>query len=184
MGRRFSEHEYFTFGKSEIVFSSRRPASARGALRGRHERGAGCGGRFGDARRAALEADGEGVWSWRPDAGAKFSREAIVAKVTGAREPGPRGEHEISRKPSRRECRLIAAYLWLLTRVLFVAHAAAGALRTRHSLRPLIISGVVCTTPRVRFRAARMRPYVLRHCEERSDEAIHSSFRGSNGLLR
>jgi hypothetical protein len=44
-------------------------------------------------------------------------------------------------KPSRRECRLIAAYLWLLTRVLFFAQAAAGALRTRHSLRPLTFRG-------------------------------------------
>jgi hypothetical protein len=83
------------------------------------------------------EADGKIVWSWRPDAGAKFSREANLAKVTGQERPVP-GEHDISRKPSRRECRLIAAYLWLLTRVLFVAHAAAGALRTRHSLRPLL----------------------------------------------
>jgi len=32
-----------------------------------------------------------------------------------------------------------AVYLWLLTRVLFVAHAATGATRIRHSLRPLII---------------------------------------------
>jgi hypothetical protein len=39
---------------------------------------------------SALEADGEVVWSWRPDAGAKFLREAISAKVTGAKEPGPR----------------------------------------------------------------------------------------------
>ena len=41
-------------------------------------------------------ADGEVVWSWRPDAGAKFSWEAILTKVTGAKEPGPRGEREIS----------------------------------------------------------------------------------------
>jgi hypothetical protein len=45
------------------------------------------------ARRAALRADGEVVWSWRPDAGAKFSWDAMPAKVTGAKEPGPRGEH-------------------------------------------------------------------------------------------
>ena len=31
--------------------------------------------------------------------------------------------------------------LWLLTRVLFFAHAAAGALGTRSSLRPLIYQG-------------------------------------------
>jgi hypothetical protein len=45
------------------------------------------------ARRAAPAADGEVVWSWRPDAGAKFSQEAILAKVMGAKEPGPRGDH-------------------------------------------------------------------------------------------
>ena len=54
----------------------------------------------------APDADGEIVWSWRPDAGAKFSREAISAKVTGAKEPGPRGERDISRKPLRGECRV------------------------------------------------------------------------------
>ena len=59
----------------------------------RHERGAGCGGRFGDARRAACEADGKAVWSWRPDAGAKFSQGIIPAKVTVAKEPGHRGDH-------------------------------------------------------------------------------------------
>jgi hypothetical protein len=40
-------------------------------------------------------AYGKIVWSWRPDAGVKFRetfREATVAK-----EPGHRGEHDISR---------------------------------------------------------------------------------------
>jgi hypothetical protein len=37
------------------------------------------------------------VWSWRPDAGAKLSRTQF-AKVTGAKEPGPRGEHEVTVK--------------------------------------------------------------------------------------
>ena len=55
----------------------------------RHERGAGCGGRFGDARRAALEADGEVVWSWRPDAGAKFSWDAIPRRRRGQKSPVP-----------------------------------------------------------------------------------------------
>ena len=48
-----------------------RPAAARGAFRDRHERGR------QDAMDAlarktnAAHADGEAVWSWRPDAGAK-----------------------------------------------------------------------------------------------------------------
>jgi hypothetical protein len=38
------------------------------------------------------------VWSWRPDAGAKFLERATRALgVTGAKEPGPRGERGVSR---------------------------------------------------------------------------------------
>src|SRR5712691_1272425 len=37
----------------------------------------------------------------------------------------------------------VAVYPWLLTRVLFAAHAASGATRIRHSLRPLLISRAV-----------------------------------------
>ena len=44
----------------------------------------------------ALEADGEVVWSWLPDAGVK-SVEAIPL-MTVARKPGHRGEHEGNRK--------------------------------------------------------------------------------------
>jgi hypothetical protein len=44
-------------------------------------------------------ADGQAVWSWRPDAGAKFPERATRALgVTGAKEPGPRGEHGVSRQ--------------------------------------------------------------------------------------
>ena len=39
-------------------------------------------------------ADGEVVWSWRPDAGAKF---CSLNRVTVAKEPGHRGEHEGNR---------------------------------------------------------------------------------------
>jgi hypothetical protein len=38
--------------------------------------GAGCDGRFGGARRAAPIADGEVVWSWRPDAGVKLAEQS------------------------------------------------------------------------------------------------------------
>jgi hypothetical protein len=44
-------------------------------------------------------ADGQAVWSWRPDAGAKFPKRATRALgVTGAKEPGPRGERGVSRQ--------------------------------------------------------------------------------------
>ena len=42
------------------------------------------------------EADGEVVWFWRPDAGAKFR--GFIREATVARKPVHRGEHEVSRK--------------------------------------------------------------------------------------
>jgi hypothetical protein len=72
-----------------------RPALTRGAFRDRHERWA------RDAmdathrsaifaRTSDVFADGEVVWSWRPDAGAKFRNDDCEATV--AKEPGHRGE--------------------------------------------------------------------------------------------
>jgi len=40
-------------------------------------------------------ADGEVVWSRRPDAGVKLY--GMIRKATGARKPGPRGEREGNR---------------------------------------------------------------------------------------
>jgi hypothetical protein len=45
---------------------------------------------------SGVVADGEAVWSWRPDAGVK-SAEAIPP-VTVAKEPGHRGEHGVNVK--------------------------------------------------------------------------------------
>jgi hypothetical protein len=42
------------------------------------------------------KADGEVVWSWRPDAGVKFAGDDLQATV--ARKPGHRGEHEVNVK--------------------------------------------------------------------------------------
>jgi hypothetical protein len=42
----------------------------------------------------ATSADGEAVWSWRPDAGAKF---CCLGRAMVAKKPGHQGEHEISR---------------------------------------------------------------------------------------
>src|SRR5258707_4559506 len=68
-------------------------------------------------------------------------------------------------------------------RVLFYfAREAAGALDARHSLRPLIFSGQELLR-KTRACAARSRTYVSRHCEERSDEAIHSFFAWRDALL-
>jgi hypothetical protein len=48
----------FSFRKSEIVVAFAIPPSPRGALAIVTNVGAGCGGRFGDARRATPKADG------------------------------------------------------------------------------------------------------------------------------
>jgi hypothetical protein len=66
-----------------------------------------------------------------------------VCAATVARKPVHRGEHEISRKPLRREGRMLSAEPVCSCAHLFVhiAHETAGAARTRSSLRPLIGEG-------------------------------------------
>jgi hypothetical protein len=74
------------------------------------------------------KADGEVVWSWRPDAGAKFSQGAIPAEVTGAKEPGPRGEHDISRKTIARGMPGVSGVTVVTNaRATYTTRAAAGA---------------------------------------------------------
>jgi len=73
---------------------SGRPASSWGAFRDRHERGRRDAVDADGALTNALEADGEAVWSWCPDAGIKFAKS--FSRVTVARKPGHRGERGIS----------------------------------------------------------------------------------------
>jgi hypothetical protein len=66
------KQKYLSFVFSESYDSLRHPASmAEGRIAIVTTREAGCGGREGADRRAATFADGEAVWSWRPEAGAK-----------------------------------------------------------------------------------------------------------------
>jgi hypothetical protein len=48
-------------------------------------------------RRMTLQADGEAVWSWRPDAGVKFSQ-GDSCLDDGGKTAGHRGEHGVSVK--------------------------------------------------------------------------------------
>jgi hypothetical protein len=92
------------YPKQNRMYQSRRPAldpEGRFAV----VTNAGCGMRWTCLAQLtnAADTDGEGVWSWSPDAEIKFvddDRQATVAK-----KPGHRGELVISRKPLRRECR-------------------------------------------------------------------------------
>jgi hypothetical protein len=68
----------------------------------------------------------------------------------------------------------------------YFAREAAGALATRLSLRPLFSEArtVLAKLGRLAPRERGVAPGIQRHCEEQSDEAIHSSFTRRNGLLR
>src|SRR5665647_3633052 len=115
-----------------------RVSSEGGAGRDRHER---CDGMrwTPDARQtSAREADGEAVWSWRPDAGVKLA--GSIPPMMVARKPGHQGERGVSRKPSRRESRIASAEPVCSCAFFSIsAHETAGAARTRLSLRPLLI---------------------------------------------
>ena len=58
----------------------------------------------------AFSADGEVVWSWRLDAGVKLR--GGIREMTETKKPELRGEHEIARKPLRREGRANPVNLW------------------------------------------------------------------------
>jgi hypothetical protein len=103
---------------------SRIPPRQEGRTR-RHERGAGCGGRFGDARRAALEADGGAVW-WGPDAGAKFLRSKLLRDDGGKRARSPGRARRKPLKPLRREGRVISATPVVTTLCFLPMHRGRG----------------------------------------------------------
>jgi hypothetical protein len=139
----------------------------------RHERGAGCGGRGCDARRAARTRTAK---SCGPGAPTLMLRSRSDPRTTGAKEPGPRGEHEISRKTIAQgrpddPAPPVGDYCVLTTN----AHGPRVRAGTRSSLRPLILR-VVRTTTRA-SRAARTRSCIWPpFAKRRSDEAIHRSF--------
>src|SRR5712691_1326703 len=118
--------------------------------------------------------------SCRSDAPMLASSLREEAQMTVSNKPGHRGEREVSRKTIARgmpgDFRCDRGDY---ARVLFsFACEAAGALDARHSLRPLISEDGPSMAKTRTHRAARTGTYVNCHCEERSDEAIHSpSFR-------
>jgi hypothetical protein len=110
--------------------------------------GAGCDGR-GWRRRAHVartndaDADGEVVWSWRPDAGAKSAMMLRITLVTGARKPGPRGERERSRNTIAQGRPDVLAEPVVTAACYFCCRRAMGAACTRPSLRPLYFEGAL-----------------------------------------
>jgi hypothetical protein len=98
---------------------------------------AGCDGRFGGALTNEAEADGEVVWSWRSEAGAKLAMMLRITPVTVATQRWSPGRSRISRKTIAQGMPVDPAYLWFLPLCFFIAQGAMGATGTRHSLRPL-----------------------------------------------
>src|SRR5258708_3955429 len=96
------------------------------------------------ARTSGVCADGEVVWFWRSNSGAKVVK---TLPASHGRRWQPSMVTEESTKDTVKTIvqgmPAVAVYPWLLTPVLFAAQAASGATRIRHSLRPLMISRAV-----------------------------------------
>ena len=60
-----------------------------------------------------------------------------------AKEPGPRGEHDISRKTIAQGMPVAPALPVVTAACIFFCRRAMGEAITRHSLRPLIFEGAV-----------------------------------------
>src|ERR1700733_12136018 len=102
-------------GNSPAYLSLSRPFG--GAARDRHGRGTGCGGRGWRQRRLVLEADGEVVWSCRPDPGGKPAELSAGDGGKQARSPGRARRKPL--KPLRRECRVFSGVTVVTTLVCF-----------------------------------------------------------------
>ena len=131
-------------------------------------------------RTNAADVDGEGVWSWPPDAEAK--RVSVHrSRVMGARKPGLQGERAISRNTIAQGRPDAQAKPVVTAASFFICWRAMGAACTRPSLRPLIVEGDADQDPDA-ICAAGMRTRVselflkiaVRHCEARSAEAIQT----------
>jgi hypothetical protein len=90
-------------------------------------------------------ADGQAVWSWRPDAGAKFLQRAMRASgVTVARKPGsPRRARSTpsNHRAGKAGCSRLS--LWFLPRAFLSARGPRVSVDTRPSLRPLDLQRVL-----------------------------------------
>ncbi len=115
----------------KLVSPARVPRSIkRGVSRSSRTLNAGCGGRTSPsailARTNGVCADGEVVWSWRSDAGAKVVK--TLSRLTGDggnQAWSPRRARRKPLKPLRREGRLFGSYLWFLPRA-FHSHGGHG----------------------------------------------------------
>ena len=98
--------------------------------------------RWTRARRQTTDAgaDGQAVWSWRSEAGAKFARVQRALRVTVAtKQRSPGRARNTPLKPLRGEGRVFSAEPVVLPRAFFVARGPWVPAGARSSLRPLLI---------------------------------------------
>jgi hypothetical protein len=133
------------------MITSPRPASARGAYASSRTWSAGCDGRGDVDKTSDVAADGEIVWSWRPDAGAKFLRSKLL-RGDGGKKPGSPGRSRISRKTIAQGRPDVSGPACGSCRVLFCCTRAMGASSAPGLPCALCCSGGLRTT-RARQRA-------------------------------
>jgi hypothetical protein len=84
-------------------------------------------------------SDGEGVWSWPPDAGVKLC--GTFRRATEAIKARSPGERVISRNAIARGMPVVPAEPVVTAACFFCCRRAMGAACTRHSPRPLLFEG-------------------------------------------
>jgi hypothetical protein len=144
----------------------------RGAARDRHERAVGCDGRRWRARRTRRKRTAKSCGSGAAVL-ALSPRGAKLLEGDGGKRAVLRGEHEVSRKPLRREGRSVPAALY--ARVQFclaqIARETAGAASTRSSLRPLSFERVKSKQTSGDQRREKAKLY-QRHCERKRSNPL------------
>jgi len=90
-------------------------------MRNRHETWRGMRWTQMRCRTSSANADDKAVWSWSPDAGIKLAK--MMDERRWLQSPVHRGERGISRKPSRRECRIVRRTCGDLLACFFQLHA-------------------------------------------------------------
>ena len=109
-------------------------------------------------------ADGEVVWSWRPDAGVKFARRHERLRMMGARKAGSPGRaRRTPLKPLRREGRMFGQTCGNC-RQLFYLLAGHGCGLHPAFPAPSSTSRAAHVTTRAQFRVAGMRAPTFTGC--------------------
>jgi hypothetical protein len=130
----------------------------RGAARDRHERGAGCDGRGGAARRAAPMRTAKSCGPDAPTLASSRRRCFRISLATVARKPGHRGERDISRKTIARGMPGVFGVTVVTNARVFYHHARLRAHRAPGIPCALISEGGNSTANLARRRGERAEP--------------------------